>query len=249
MKTKNVKLARKHKNVLIGEETRSKILDVAEELFAAEGPEAVSIRQIASKAKVNLAAVHYHFGSKDILLQDVFKRRVVPLNERRKALLDACAPADGTPPALEDVIRAMVDPTVQLYVEAGPSARAILIMQFLRRAFGQAGDSDPMEPYYAPVRQRLIELVRRALPDLSDTDLLWRINFLTGVLLYTMLGPIPTRDGRGKVRSSLLHSPRIQSPADAREQIVAYVAAGFRAPAVEATPPGRRPNASVPGQK
>ena len=220
---------RRHKNVLVGEKTRLEILRVAEELFAAHGPAAVSIRLIAKKAKVNLAAVNYHFGTKEILLQEVFKRRVVPLNERRKVLLDACAAASGgRRPVLEDVIRAMVEPAVQLYVEAGTSARAILIMQFLRRALGEAGATDPLEPYYGPVRRRFIDLVRRALPDLNDVDLLWRVNFLTGVILYTMLGPAQMKPSAG----TLSHRPTLRSAAEAREQIVAYVAAGFRAPSV-----------------
>jgi len=226
------KLLGRHKNAILGVKTRAGILRVAEDLFAANGPAAVSIRQIARKARVNLAAVNYHFGSKKILLQEVFKRRVVPLNERRRVLLDACAAAaNGSAPALEDVIRAMVEPAVQLYVEAGPSARAILIMQFLRRAFGRAGATDPLEPYYGPVRRRFIELLRRALPEIDDIDLLWRVNFLTGVILYTMLGPVPTPGG-GRGLPPLPHRPTFQSPDEAREQIVAYVAAGFRAPPV-----------------
>lgn len=222
---------RRHKNVLLGEKTRLEILRVAEELFADRGPAAVSIRLIAKAAKVNLAAVNYHFGTKETLLQEVFKRRVVPLNERRKVLLDECAAAaNGRRPVLEDAIRAMVEPAVQLYAEAGPSARAILIMQFLHRALGQAGEEDPLEPYYGPVRRRFIDLVRRALPALNDVDLVWRVNFLTGVLLYTMLGPSQMRVA--SARRATLPSPLLRSAAEAREQIVAYVAAGFRAPSI-----------------
>lgn len=235
------KLLRSHKNAILGVKTRADILRVAEDLFAANGPAAVSIRQIAAKAKVNLAAVNYHFGSKEILLQEVFKRRVVPLNERRRVLLDACAAAaNGAPPVLEDVIRAMVEPAVQLYVEAGPSARAILIMQFLRRAFGRAGATDPLEPYYGPVRRRFIELLRRALPEIDDNDLLWRVNFLTGVILYTMLGPVPTKGGARSV-PPLPHRPTFRAPEEVLAQIVAYVAAGFRAPPVAASTRSRRP--------
>jgi AcrR family transcriptional regulator len=225
---------RTHRNVLIGEKTRLEILGVAEKLFAEHGPAAVSIRLIAQRARVNLAAVNYHFGSKDKLLTEVFKRRVVPLNDRRAILLDKCAAAagPGAVPVLEDVIRAMVAPSVELYVEAGPSARAILIMQFLRRAQAQTGKRDPLEEYYAPIRGRFVGLLRRCLPQLAETELLWRVNFLTGVILYTMVGPVGT--GGDKVQPP--DRPVMRSPDEMIEQIVTYVAAGFRAPAPEPSP-------------
>jgi AcrR family transcriptional regulator len=220
---------RAHKNVLIGEKTRVEILGVAEKLFAEYGPAAVSIRLIAQRAKVNLAAVNYHFGTKEKLLYEVFKRRVIPLNEKRAALMEECATAAeaaGVAPVLEDVIRAIVEPSVRLYIEAGASARTILIMQFLRRAQAQTGKRDPLEEYYGPVRARLASLIRRCLPRLAEADLIWRMNFLTGVLLYTMVGPVATGD-----KAPRIDRPVMQSSDEMIEQIVTYVAAGFRAPA------------------
>ena len=74
--------------VLIMIDTKTKILNAAEYLFASRGPNATSLRQVISRAKVNLAAIHYHFGSKESLLQAVLSRRLVPLNAGRLALLD-----------------------------------------------------------------------------------------------------------------------------------------------------------------
>src|ERR1041385_1388783 len=95
-------------------DTRSRILDVAEELFGEQGLDRVSIRDITAKAKVNLAAINYHFGSKEDLIAAVFERRVVPVNEARLAALDAVEKAAGKKnPKLEAILGAFIRPTVQ----------------------------------------------------------------------------------------------------------------------------------------
>src|SRR5205085_2358496 len=60
-------------------ETRTRILDAAEELFMQHGFEGTSMRLLTAKAGVNLAAVNYHFGSKDALIEAVFHRRLDPM--------------------------------------------------------------------------------------------------------------------------------------------------------------------------
>ena len=70
-------------------ETRERILDAAEGLFMAHGFEATSMRMITGMAHVNLAAVNYHFGTKDALIHEVFRRRLRDLNRRRLAALSA----------------------------------------------------------------------------------------------------------------------------------------------------------------
>src|SRR5436189_6346555 len=69
-------------------ETRTRILDAAEELFMLHGFEGTSMRQLTAKAGVNLAAVNYHFGSKDALIEAVFRRRLDPMNAARIAALE-----------------------------------------------------------------------------------------------------------------------------------------------------------------
>ena len=69
-------------------ETREKILDTAERLIGEQGYAATSLRQIITEAGVNLAAVHYHFGSKEELLDAVVMRKAGPVNEARLAALD-----------------------------------------------------------------------------------------------------------------------------------------------------------------
>src|SRR5438876_7809850 len=95
-------------------DTRSRILDVAEELFGELGLGRVSIRNITRKAKVNLAAINYHFGSKEDLITAVFERRVVPVNEARLAALDTVEKSAGKRiPRLEDILEAFIRPALQ----------------------------------------------------------------------------------------------------------------------------------------
>ncbi len=89
--------------------TKSLILNAAEQAFADLGFNAASLRHIIGLAGVNLAAVHYHFGSKEALLGAVFARRIEGLTQERMALLDACeAEAEGGQPRLEKVLEAFV---------------------------------------------------------------------------------------------------------------------------------------------
>ena len=73
---------------MVQQTTKTRIMDVAEHLFATRGVSGTSIRNITSRAKVNLAAVHYHFGSKESVLEAVVSRRLDPLTAERSALLD-----------------------------------------------------------------------------------------------------------------------------------------------------------------
>src|SRR5512138_2861404 len=92
-------------------ETRTRILDAAEELFMLHGFEGTSMRLLTAKAGVNLAAVNYHFGSKDALIEAVFRRRLDPMNVSRTAELDGVEAQSGSrPPTPEAIIRAFLAP-------------------------------------------------------------------------------------------------------------------------------------------
>src|SRR6185436_7582103 len=91
--------------------TKQKILSTAERLFAQKGYTATSMRQIISKAGVNLAAIHYHFGSKEELLDELVQRKAVPVNTERLALLEAAKrAANGQPLQVEEILEALFRP-------------------------------------------------------------------------------------------------------------------------------------------
>src|SRR5437868_14601767 len=96
-------------------DTKQRILDSAERLFAAHGFEATSLRNIIADAKVNLAAIHYHYHSKEALLAAVIHRRLDPINRERLKLLDDCErDAHDGKPSLEAVLNAFFAPAVQV---------------------------------------------------------------------------------------------------------------------------------------
>src|SRR5436853_6771043 len=105
-------------------ETRTRILDVAEELFMLHGFEGTSMRALTAKAEVNLAAVNYHFGSKDALIEAVFRRRLDPMNAARIAELERLeSEAAGRALATDAVIRAFVGPSLRLVEDAKGGGR------------------------------------------------------------------------------------------------------------------------------
>ncbi|MEO7433066.1 MAG: TetR/AcrR family transcriptional regulator, partial [Dokdonella sp.] len=91
--------------------TRERILCVAETLFARHGFAGASLRQVTAAAKVNLAAVNYHFGSKDSLIEEVFRRRLDELNQHRLALLTTVLASPGH--SLEHVLDAFIRPALE----------------------------------------------------------------------------------------------------------------------------------------
>src|SRR3989442_10480432 len=95
--------------------TKDRILDAAELLLAKHGFEATSLRAITAEADVNLAAVNYHFQSKDALIRAVIARRIGPVNEKRLAMLDSIEAAAGDGPLpLGPVIEAFVRPVIEI---------------------------------------------------------------------------------------------------------------------------------------
>src|SRR6185437_320586 len=103
-------------------ETRTRILDAAEELFMQHGFEGTSMRLLTAKAGVNLAAVNYHFGSKHALVEAVFRRRLDPMNAARISALEELE-RQGHPLTPDAIIRAFVAPSLRLIEDAKGGGR------------------------------------------------------------------------------------------------------------------------------
>lgn len=224
MVNRNARTARK----LIGDQTRTLILDTAERLCAEKGFESLSVRAISDLAGVNLNAVTYHFGGKQGLFEEMFKRRVVPLNEERLALLDA-AFSNKTPPTLEDVLYAFVRPPMSLSVpeEADTGNSAIVVMQFLSRAFSMPGEEQFLGKYYEPVRSRFLVALKHCLPEVPLEEIIWRYNLMVGAIIYAMGGAERMERLPQVFATTQLHH---DSDLDSLVQrFVVFFSAGFRA--------------------
>jgi AcrR family transcriptional regulator len=203
--------------------TKERILDTAERLFAQQGYAATSLRSIIAEAGVNLAAVHYHFHSKEALLEAVILRRAVPANQERLALLDRFEKeAGGNPIPLERVIEAFVAPT--LHISSDPKSGGMVFMKLLGRLHAE-GDLLPgiLTSQFGDVLQRFGTALRMALPDLPQEELFWRLNLAIGALAQTLRGG--SKDL--KTISDLSFS---FNPETALERLVTFLGAGFRAP-------------------
>lgn len=166
--------------------TKNRILDAAERLFAHHGIEATSLRNITTEAGVNLAAVNYHFQSKEALLHAVIARRLDPVNEIRLAKLDACLAAAGDGPLpLDPVIDALLRPVIEMKTGPGKDF-APMMARLLTESSGLA--EKIFQKHLAPTAQRFFPALHRALPHLPMPELMWRLLFTMGAVAHTIGG-------------------------------------------------------------
>lgn len=165
--------------------TKERILTTAEALFAQRGFDGASLRQLTATAGVNLAAVNYHFGSKDRLVEEVFRRRLDTLNAHRLAALSKVAGEPHT--TIEDVLDAFIRPALALSSEGNGGA---LFMRVLARAFAEHDDRlrQFLSENYGHVMRQFTAEFARLLPRLSREELYWRIDLVTGALTHAMSG-------------------------------------------------------------
>jgi AcrR family transcriptional regulator len=172
-----------------GSATRERCLRAAETLFLEHGFDGTSLRMVTAKAKVNLAAVNYHFGGKDGLFLEMIARRLDLMNEARVARLDELERrAKGKPLACERILGALFMPALELARDAKRGGRNFL--RLLGRAYV---DPSPvlrgfLSDRYAPMVARFKDAFGRALPKLAKQELSWRLHFLLGALAYTLAG-------------------------------------------------------------
>ena len=169
-------------------DTKQRILDAAEHLFARNGYHATSLRGITTTADANLAAVNYHFGSKEALLEAVIVRRLDPLNEIRRGQLEALlqkAELAGKLPSCREVLRAFVEPTLHLRQQGSETEDFIaLIGRTLAEPRGIA--MSIFLRHMQPLLQRIFQALALSLPALTEQDLFWRMHFTMGCLSHIM---------------------------------------------------------------
>jgi AcrR family transcriptional regulator len=169
-------------------DTKQRILNAAEHLFATDGYHATSLRGITSAATVNLAAVNYHFGSKEALLEAVIVRRLSPLNEVRLGKLEALlkkAEQVKEVPSVRDILRTFVEPTLYLRQQGSDTEDFVALTgRILAEPRGVA--MSIFMHHMEPLMIRLFQALTLSLPELSRQALFWRLHFVIGSLSHVM---------------------------------------------------------------
>jgi AcrR family transcriptional regulator len=197
-------------------DTKTRILNAAEKLFGKNGFDATSLRDITAEAQVNLAAVNYHFQSKDSLIDAIIERRILPINQRRLEMLDAA----GHPPSVEQIVEAFLAPMLMLEVlPAVPLIGRVLSNpdQFFDRVF---------KKHLRHVAERFSQAIREALPELSPDEAFWRLFFMAGCMTQALAlsSVLPLMSSQPVDRDALMR------------RLGNFVAAGLRAPVAAVNP-------------
>lgn len=208
-----------------GGETRERILDVAEVLFTEHGFDGTSMRMITGQAAVNLAAVNYHFGTKEALFQAVFQRRIDQLNHARMQALDAMEREVGDAPLKpSQVLEGFFGPALAMAADTEHGGHTFMRLlgrtyteptQFVRRFMAEE---------YADVMNRYADALYRALPGVPVSEILWRLHFMMGAVSYALSG----------IDAIKLVVPHLDDdPAKLAPRLMAFLLGGLRAPLAE----------------
>ena len=214
--------------------TADRILDVAEAMFAEHGYKAVSLRSILRECGANIAAAHYHFGSKQQVLEAIFVRRCALMNGERHRLLAACEDAPGRPPLLEQILDAFLRPSL-VWPDDDSGTRRFMRLRAVVAYEREQLARNLIAEHFNETSRRFIEALAKALPQIGLEELYFRFHFLLGAQYYTLLNPNRIYDLSGG----------LCDPADAEKALrhmVCLFAAGLRAP--ECLPsPSKEPHA------
>lgn len=170
----------------MSESTIDRILDVAERLFSEQGYRAVAVRAVTRESGLSVSAVHYHFGSKQALLEAVFERRAAPLTSARLELLEQFK-SDGHELTLERIVQAFLQPGFLDSQKVGDSESS----RFIRlRTMIANEDTELFQKltvkHFDTVSQIFLKEIRAVLPDIPYDSLVWRFHFLLGAQYYAL---------------------------------------------------------------
>lgn len=170
---------------MASDQTRSAILAAAERLYAERGFGDVTLRDIVAEANVNLAAVNYHFGSKDELIAELFVTRSIQTNRERLNELKAAEEKGGGRASIEEILHALVGPTLRGCL--GPDREGSTAARFMIRASIEA------VPPIRRIKNREIDhlrkfaaAMRRALPGRDEAELYWGLHFALSMAHHTI---------------------------------------------------------------
>ncbi|ENO89689.1 TetR/AcrR family transcriptional regulator [Thauera linaloolentis] len=205
-------------------ETRDRILDEAERLFVEYGFEGTSMRMITGAANANLAAVNYHFGSKDALIQAVFRRRLTALNETRLAALDQLeAEAGGGLIKPSRIVEAFFGTALELAADMAHGGNTF--MRLLSRTYNEpnAFVRQFLAEEYAEVMDRFLGALFRALPGVPRHEIMWRFHYMLGAMSFAIAGIESVYAMAGMSREA-------EDPSRLLPRLMSFLLGGLRAP-------------------
>jgi AcrR family transcriptional regulator len=205
-------------------DTRERILDAAERLFAERGIDAVSMRSVLAAARLNVSLVHYHFGGRDGLLEALLRRRVEPITEERLRRLREVQ-AKGSAATIEDVLRAYYEHPSPDWLDAHPAyARLLGQIQLSPSAEVRRIVRAVLRDSFAPFAEALAARFPR---DLAPVRQICRLYLVLGVGAFAMTA-------FGDMKRSARKHLGAGGSLDARtvsDELVRFCAAGLSAPA------------------
>ncbi|MBN9697112.1 MAG: TetR family transcriptional regulator [Zoogloea sp.] len=207
-------------------DTRSRILDAAEVLFMENGFDGTSMRMITSRAEVNLAAVNYHFGTKELLIQEVFRRRLTSLNQARIAALEALeAEAAGAPVKPSRIVDAFFGTALRMAADVEGGGHTF--MRLLGRTYTEPSEfvRQFLAEEYAECVDRFLSALYRAVPEVDRKEILWRFHFMMGAMSYAIAGTDALQLVTGKFDD--------EDPAQLAPRLMSFLLGGLRAPLAE----------------
>jgi AcrR family transcriptional regulator len=160
-------------------DTKMKLFEVAEQLCAAKGLQAVSVRDITSAANANVAALNYHYGSKDDLLYEIFRTRTYELNRERFRLLDEALQNSVKKPSVRGILKALFAPSLR-WLLADESRRPSI--QFIMRARSEGTIKMRESLQQVSHLERFAKALMAARPDLDEATVYWRLHFCLGMV-------------------------------------------------------------------
>lgn len=160
--------------------TKAAVFCAAERLFALHGFQNVSVRDITADAGVNLASVNYHFGSKDALLFEIFRRRTAELNRERARMLHEANDRNGGKPPVREILEALFAPPLKW---ASPDNDRRISVQFIIRSRSE-GTAEMREALTKDVSHlaRFADALIAARPELPPETVYWRLHFCLGMV-------------------------------------------------------------------
>ena len=210
-------------------DTRSRILDAGERLFMEHGFDGTSMRMITSQAGVNLAAVNYHFGTKELLIQEVFRRRLTHLNQSRLATLDQLeAEAAGAPIKPSRIVDAFFGTALRMAADVEGGGHTFMCL--LGRTYTEPNEfvRQFLAEEYAECVERFLAALYRALPEVDRNEILWRFHFMMGAMSYAIAGTDALQLVTGKFDD--------ENPSRLAPRLMSFLLGGLRAPLAEFGP-------------